>query len=44
MLADILTDKDLFDFSGYPRQHPCFSYKNKKVIGKMKDELNGIKM
>ena len=42
--ADMLTDEDLFDFSGYPRDHLCFSNKNKKVIGKRKDELNGIKM
>ena len=41
---DMLNDQDLFDFSGYPKEHPCFSNKNKKVIGKMKDELNSLKM
>ena len=41
---DMLKDQDLFDFSGYPKEHPCFSNKNKKVIGKMKDELNSLKM
>ena len=40
----MLVDEDLFDFSGYPRGHLCFSIKNKKVMCKMKDELNGIKM
>ena len=27
----------LFDFSGYPKEHKCYSVK----LGKMKDELNG---
>ena len=40
----MLKDQDLFDFSGYPKEHPCFASKNKKVIGKMKDELNGLIM
>ena len=44
LYADMPTDAELFDFSGYPRDHLCFSNDNKKVIGKMKDELNGIKM
>jgi hypothetical protein len=30
-----------FDFSDYPKDHILFSGKNKKVIGKMKDEANG---
>lgn len=29
---------DLFDTSNYPRDHPLFSEKHKKVVGKMKDE------
>jgi hypothetical protein len=32
-----------FDTSDYPKDHPLYSDKNKKVIGKFKDELNGIK-
>jgi hypothetical protein len=28
----------------YPKDHPLYSDKNKKVIGKFKDELNGIKI
>ena len=32
---------DELDTSGYPRDHPLYSEKNKKVIGKFKDELNG---
>ncbi len=39
---DMQKDGDLFDFSGYPKDHPLYSEKNKKVLGKMKDELNGI--
>jgi hypothetical protein len=33
-----------FDTSDYPKDHPLYSDKNKKVIGKFKDELNGIKI
>ena len=33
-----------FDFSNYPKDHPNYSAKNKKVIGKMKDELGGVQM
>jgi hypothetical protein len=32
---------DLFDTSNYPRGHFLFSEKNKKVVGKMKDETGG---
>ncbi|CAG2200881.1 unnamed protein product [Mytilus edulis] len=32
---------DELDTSGYPKDHPLYSEKNKKVIGKFKDELNG---
>ena len=39
---DMKKDSHLFDFSGYPKEHPCYSAVNKKVLGKMKDELNGI--
>ena len=42
--ADMKSKSDLFDFSNYPRDHVCFSDENKKVIGKMKDELNGAPM
>ena len=31
----------LFDFSNYPSNHSCFSKDNKKVPGKMMDELGG---
>ena len=33
--------KDTLDTSEYPSNHPLFSMKNKKVIGKFKDELLG---
>ena len=38
---DMAEDADRFDFSGYPKDHPLFSDKNKKVLGKMKDETAG---
>ena len=44
LYRDMFQDQDLFDFSGYPKTHFCFSNENKKVIGKMKDELNGSLM
>ena len=34
-------NEDLFDFSDYPKDHILYSDKNKKVIGKFKDECNG---
>jgi hypothetical protein len=35
------TDKNLFDTSDYPKEHPLHSNANKKVLGKMKDECAG---
>ena len=34
-------NKDLYDTSNYPEYHFLHSKKNKKVLGKMKDEMNG---
>ena len=50
---DMLEERDRYDFSDYPDNHPCFSnlpmkeikeikQQNKKVLGKFKDELNGF--
>jgi hypothetical protein len=40
---DILPDLDnWFDTSGYDKSHKCYSEKNKKVMGKFKDECNGV--
>ena len=33
--------QDLFDLSKYPVDHPLYSKVNKKVIGKMKNEVAG---
>ena len=38
---DCYADKQLFDFSGYEKESPFYNDETKKVIGKMKDELNG---
>ncbi|MEN0016512.1 MAG: DNA polymerase, partial [Bacteroidota bacterium] len=38
---DTLEDLDEYDTSGYPEGHFLYSKKNKKVIGKMKDEMAG---
>ena len=32
------------DFSEYPYEHSNFDLSNKKVLGKFKDELNGISL
>ena len=34
--------KHLFDFSNFPKDSKVFDETNKKVIGKMKDELSGV--
>ena len=34
--------KDLFDFSNYSKDSKFFDEANKKVIGKMNDELGGV--
>ena len=37
---DMLEDSHLYDFSDYPKDHPNYSLKNKKVYGIFKDDLN----
>ena len=39
---DMLSDQNDYDFSDYPPNHFLYSNKNKKKIGKFKDELNGV--
>ena len=39
---DFWKDKNLFDNSDYPEDSPFFDSTNKKVIGKFKDEVEGI--
>ena len=36
-------DKHLFDYSGYPKDSIYYDSSNKKMLGKMIDELNGSK-
>lgn len=38
---DMKFHEELFDFSEYPVNHPLFSVRNNKVLGKMKDEAKG---
>jgi len=38
---DIETNKNLYDTSDYPKEHPLHSNTNKNVLGKMKDECAG---
>ena len=39
---DMVEDHYLYDFSAYHEGHQLYSSVNKKVLGKFKDELNGI--
>lgn len=39
---DMHSSMDMFDTSDYPKDHPLHSDRNKKALGKMKDETNGI--
>ena len=36
--------KTMFDFSGYPKDSVYYDASDKKLLGKMKDELNGVKI
>ena len=38
---DCIPDIDEYDTSEYPKDHFLYDPKNKKVIGKMKDEMKG---
>ena len=40
--ADMKDELEMYDTSDYPKNHPCYSDKRKKKIGKFKDELNGV--
>ena len=37
-------DKHLFDFNGYPKDSVYYDGLNKKVLGKLKDELNSLRV
>jgi len=38
---DIESNKNLYDTSDYPKEHPLYSNANKQVLDKMKDEPAG---
>ena len=40
--AELFKSKHLFDYSGYPKDSPFYDNSNNKVIGKFKDESNGV--
>ena len=40
LYKDMYENKNLYDFSEYPKIHPNFDMSNKKFLGKFKDELN----
>ena len=39
---DMFKDKNLYDFSEYPKNHPNYDITNKKVLGKFKDEMKSL--
>ena len=39
---DMLEDKNLYDFSEYPKDHPNYDITNKKVLKKFKDEMKSL--
>jgi len=39
---DMYAEKEEYDFSEYDENSPFYDKSNKKVIGKMKDEMNGV--
>ena len=39
---DMFKDKNLYDFSEYPKDHPNYDITNKKVLGKFKDEMKSL--
>ena len=39
---DMLEDKNLYDFSEYPKDHPNYDITNKKVLMKFKDEMKSL--
>ena len=38
---DMKVDSWLYDTSNYPKDHPLYDVRNKKALGKMKDECGG---
>ena len=39
---ELFLSKHLFDYSGYPKDSPFYDNSNNKIIGKFKDESNGV--
>ena len=42
LYKDMNDNKEHFDFSDYNKNHFCYDTTNKKVLGKFKDETNGV--
>ena len=43
-LYQCFKDKHMFDFSGYPKNSVYYDISNKKILGEMKGELNGVEI
>lgn len=41
LFEDMKKYEDFYDFSDYPKNHILYSEKNKKILGKFKDEMKG---
>lgn len=39
---DMMTERHLFDFSNYPRDHMLYDATNKKKLCTLKDECEGV--
>ena len=39
---DMFENKDKYDFSEYPKDHPNYDISNKKILGKFKDEMKSL--
>eukprot|EP00873_Tetraselmis_striata_P019559 jgi/Tetstr1/439823/TSEL_028234.t1 len=41
-IQNVRAQREHFDTSGYPKEHPLYSAANKKIAGRFKDETDGV--